>query len=325
MPLRQYVVKRSVTALITFFFCLCINFILPRVVGGNPVAYMAGGVRLSSPEAAERIVQQFGLDKPLYEQFIIYLMNTFRGNLGVSFEYYPRTVLSVMMSRLPWTLFLMGTATVLEVIIGIFLGIAAGWKSGSKTDISTEIVSLIFWATPSFWLGMLLLLLFAFFLPIFPIGFAFTFGASYSNIFGFIADVLYHAILPIITLTLFLFAGTTLVMRNSMGDVLGEDYMLTAEAKGLSERRIKYWHAARNALLPTATNVATQIGLITGGAVLVETVFSYPGLGQLIYQAVNMRDYPVIQGCFLIFAIFVILSNFVVDILYARLDPRIMS
>jgi len=289
---------------------------------GDPLTYYIGGASFTE-EDVEKLKNIFGLDKPITTQFWLFLRNTLMGEFGLSYKYYPRAVWDILVDRVPWTLLLMGCAIILQTVVGIFLGIFCAWKRGSKWDISIQTVTLLLYSVPAFWIGMILLFYFSYVLGWFPLFGNVTPGATYTNFFAFAADVARHAILPIITLTCVLLASRVLIMRYTMLEVLEEDYIMTARAKGLSERRVMFSHAARNALLPTVTDVGLTFGIMMGGAVLTETVFSYPGMGRLMFEAVSGRDYPLLQATFFLVAVCVVIANFVVDLIYTRLDPRI--
>lgn len=304
------------------FAALGINFAIPRLMPGNPVDIFTGGVKLTV-EARQALIERFGLDAPLWEQFWYYIINAFRGDFGLSFYYFPKPVWDAMMEALPWTLLVVLSSLILQVIIGYFLGATAAWKVGTKTDSILQTFSLAIFSAPLFWVAMILLYVFGFQLDWFPLSGCFTAGATYSSPLEHIADIMKHAALPIIALTIAQYASYQLILRNTMVGVLKEQYILTAEAKGLSESRIKYRHAARNALLPMITFLGVSFAVSIGGSVFIETVFSYPGIGKLIYDSVLCRDYPLLQGCFFMFSLIVIVVNFVVDIAYMYLDPRI--
>ncbi len=304
------------------FTVVLINFVIPRMMPGNPIDKFAGGVKLTV-EARQALIARFGLDAPLWQQFCHYFINAFRGDFGLSFSYFPTPVLDVVAQALPWTLLVLGFALILQVIIGYILGVTSGWKAGSNVDSVLQTGSLAVFSTPVFWLGMVFLFIFGFQLGWFPLVGAHSIGTEYSSTLEHIADIMKHAALPIIVLTIGQYAVYQLILRNTMVGVLREQYILTAEAKGLSENRIKYRHAARNALLPMVTFLALSSAMAVGGSVYVETIFSYPGIGLLIYDSVLSRDYPVMQGCFFMFGLVVVIANFIVDILYMYLDPRI--
>lgn len=289
---------------------------------GNPVDIFAGGVKLTV-EAREALIARFGLDAPLWQQFYHYFINAFRGDFGLSFSYFPTPVLDVVAEALPWTLLILLSSSILQVVIGYILGVTSGWKAGSTIDSVLQTGSLAIFSAPMFWLGMVLLFIFGFQLGWFPLAGAQSIGATDWSTLHQVADIMKHAALPIMAFTIGRYASYQLILRNTMVGVLKEQYILTAEAKGLSESRVKYRHAARNALLPVVTFLALSFAMTVGGSVYIETIFSYPGIGLLIWDSVVSRDYPVMQGCFFMFGLVVIIANFIADIAYMYLDPRI--
>ena len=304
------------------FAALVINFAIPRLMPGSPVDILSGGVKLTK-EARQAVIERFGLDAPLWEQFGKYLVNALHGDFGISFFYYPQAVTEVMLEALPWSLLIICSSLVLQVLLGYYLGVLSAWKAGSKTDSILQSVSLFIFSTPLFWVAMVLLYIFGYQLEWFPLSGAYTIGEFWDSPVDQALDILHHAVLPVISLTIAQYASYQLILRNSMVNVLREQYILTAEAKGLSTRRIKHAHAARNALLPMVTFLGLSFAMSLGGSVFIETVFSYPGIGKLIYDSVISRDYPLLQGCFFLFSLVVIIANFAVDIIYKYLDPRI--
>jgi peptide/nickel transport system permease protein len=319
---RHWLLRRSASSVLVLFVALVINFLIPRLMPGDPVQILAGGVNLT-PEVRQALIERFGLNAPLWDQFWRYIINAFRGDFGLSFSYYPSTVTNLIAHALPWTLLVLVSSLILQVVIGYFLGVTSAWKVGTKTDSFLQTFSLAILAAPLFWVAMVLLFFFGFQLNWFPLAGTYTYGATYSNVFQQIADIMRHAALPIISYTIAQYATYQIILRNTMVGVLKEQYILTAEAKGLSENAVKFKHAARTALLPMITFAAFSFSITIGGSVYVETIFSYPGIGLLTYNAIIMRDYPVLQGCFFMFCLVVILMNFLVDILYMYLDPRI--
>jgi peptide/nickel transport system permease protein len=321
---REYILRRALYSFITFLLVLAINFAIPRLMPGSPVQYFANPKVLSSVET-KILTARFGLDKPIWEQFGLYLVGVFQWppNLGVSYNYYPASVWSVIMSYLPWTIFLVGLSTVITAVIGILVGILVGSKRGSATDTLVTSGSMFLWTMPFFWLGAILLYIFAIDLHWFPAGGAYSYDAASGPILTRIADIFSHAFLPGLTLTLAAFAGYSLIMRNTLVEELAQDYVVIAQAKGLSQRAILFKHAARNAMLPMITLIGLNLGYVVSGALLVEVVFAYPGVGWLTYQAVLTHDYPLLQGLFLILSAAVILANFGTDMIYAFVDPRI--
>ena len=278
-----------------------------------------------TPAIQKQILTSFGLNKPLYVQFWLYLVGIFTGNYGISFMYYPTPVLKVLEQRLPWTIFLVGTSTILSALIGIFFGLQSGWRANSKSDSGIVLSSMSLRSIPTFWLGLILLILFAVTWRIFPTAgyFSATFAVSGGSFLLFVQQVVSHSVLPIVTLSAYLIGGNVLIMRASTMGVLGEDFIQTLNAEGYSDRRILYGHVMKNAFLPMLTNVGIQMGYIASGAVLVETVFSYPGMGLLIYQSVLARDYPLLQGSFFVLTVTVLVAVFIADLLNSALDPRI--
>jgi peptide/nickel transport system permease protein len=308
---------------IAFLFILVLNFLLPRMMPGNPLMAIYGDEALiaMTPELKAHLVQRFALDQSLWHQFGAYMVALFHGDLGYSY-YFNAPVLQVILGSLPWTLLLVGCSLMLSTVLGIILGIESGWRHGRTTDkvMLTGLMSLN--GFPDFFLGMVFLILFGVSLGLFPLSGAMT---PYSGLSGFalILDVIKHLVLPVAALTLAYVAGSYLLTRNTMITVLKEPFMLTARAKGLSQRLLKYRHAGRNSMLPVVTMTGISLGRIVTGALFVELVFAYPGVGSLTYQALLSRDYPVIQGIFLLVAVSVLLANFAVDFVYPELDPRV--
>ncbi|BBD73558.1 peptide ABC transporter permease [Sulfodiicoccus acidiphilus] len=322
MAWRSYVVKRLTFFLYSFVILLVLNFLIPRLMPGNPVSRFVNP--LMSPQAQRQILEQFGLTKPLYVQFLLYLRGVFTGNFGISFLYYPTPVSTLIAQRLPWTLFLTGTATVLAALLGMALGLLAAWHRG-KVDSASVFSSLVLRSTPTFWLGLVLLILFGVTLKVFPTSgyFSTSLLVSGGGVPAFVQSLLYHSFLPIVTLMAYLVGGNLLIMRASTLSTLKEDYVTTMRAFGYDDRRILYGHVLRNASLPMLTNIGIQMGYIVSGAVLVETVFSYPGMGLLVYQAVLARDYPTLQGAFFVLTVTTLVALLIVDLLYGVLDPRV--
>jgi peptide/nickel transport system permease protein len=300
---------------------ITLNFALPRLMPGSPLLLIAGAdVGQLTPEQRAQVIERAGLDKSLPEQYVAYLGSLATGDFGYSFRE-KRPIADMIMERLPWTLLLAGTSLVISAIIGTILGAFAAWRRGRATDLTSLSGMIILEALPSFWLGMLFVSIFAVELGWFPSFGAMT-PASDATGVEKVADIASHAFLPVLTLTLLSIPGIYLTMRYSMLGVMGEDFIRTARAKGLDDRAVALRHAARNALIPVVTVVALRLGFAFGGTVIVETVFSYPGLGRLIYESVSGRDYPVMQATFLVFTIAVLLSNLLADWVYPRLDPR---
>jgi peptide/nickel transport system permease protein len=323
----QYVLRRTIYATVTLFAVTCINFAIPRLMPGNALYYFANPRIIATPGALEALKIRFGLDQPLWTQFVLYWVNLFSlpPNFGVSYLFYPAPVFSVIMQYLPWTLFLVGTATILTAIVGILLGVWTGSRPGSKLDTASVSISMILWTMPFFWLGIILLWVFAISVPWFPVSGALSAGLTANNPLEVhdIGDLLWHAFLPMVTLVTAAYAGYSLIMRNTMVNELSQDYVLLARAKGLRENAVLFGHAARNAMLPMITLIGLNLGYVVSGALLVEIVFSYPGVGLLTYRAVLAHDYPLLQGLFFIISLTVVVANYLADITYALLDPRI--
>ena len=317
--MNQYLLKKIGWAFVTLAFVVVLNFFLFRILPGDP-ARAVKDPRLTQ-QAIEAVRVRFGLDKPLYVQFFLYIANLLRGELGTSFHQ-QRPVAQILIENLWNTLLLIGAGTILSIILGILLGIAAAWKSRTAIDYGILIASLIAWAAPTFWFGIILLFWGSSQLNL-PIGGKLTAGASYADWWEQWLDIGRHMLLPTLTYTIIYAGQYTLFMRSAVLDIFSEDYILTAKAKGLNSFQILRDHALRNAMLPTVTVVALNLGFTVAGAIEIEKVFSWPGLGQAIIDAVDRKDYPVLQGAFLLLAISVILANLLADLLYSYLDPRV--
>lgn len=316
-----FVGRKLLQLVLTLLAVVTFNFLLFRVLPGDPIQLYARSGRLT-PEAADQLRALFGLDKPLWTQFWIYLKGLLHGDMGFSLTY-RRPVSDIIGERLVNTILLVGAATVIVVIVGVVLGATAASRRGSKMDSSTVFGSLVLWSMPTFWVGLLLVFAFGVWWKILPISGISSAGATYATTLGPALDVGRHLVLPTLTLVLVDIGQFVLITRSSLVDVLTEDFVTTARAKGNPRRRVVWHHGMRNAMLPVVTASALYIGLVVGGAIQVETVFSWPGMGELTYDAVLRRDYPVLEACFLIFAVTVIIANFLSDLLYRRLDPRV--
>jgi len=323
MGFKEYVGKRILQGIVTVVLAITLNFIIFRIMPGDPTQAMVGDPRMD-PETRITLIAKFGLDKPLLEQFVLYLYNLFSGELGVSFVQIGRPVVEIIFGRkLVNTVILMGSSMFLAFALGIIVGVIAAWKHGTKVDLSSIVFSLVTYSMPVFWFGMLLLLLFSYYINIFPIAGTVTPGLAHANFFEYASDYLHHMIAPMVTLAVSFFGGYFLFMRDTILDVFTEDYMLTARAKGLSDRKILFKHAMRNALLPMVSIMGVHLTYLISGATMTETVFSWDGLGRLIYDSVRDADYPVLQGIFLMMAILVVMASLCADITCAYLDPRI--
>lgn len=318
MGVRRYLLSKVLQMLATLLFVLTFNFFLFRVLPGDPVALLARSQRLTRQDVAEQL-RVLGLDQPLPMQYVTYMRETLTGNLGVSLTT-GRPVTSSIASRLGPTLLLVGLGTIFATVLGVLIGIKGGWRRGSTFDTSTLYGSLVLYAMPEGWLGMLLLLLFSGILGWFPAG-----GFESGGLAGTarLVDVLDHLFLPVLTLTLGYIGQFAIVMRSSMIDVTHEDFVMTARAKGIPEMFVRRRHVVPNAFLPTFTLIFLSLGFVLGGAVVIEAVFSWPGIGLLTFNAINTLDYPVIQGVFLISNVGIIAFNLVADLAYVYMDPRI--
>lgn len=327
MSSREYFLRRSVICLVTIFSVIVINFFLFRVMPSNPVDILISplqGQEKMGPEVREALMHDLGLDKPLYIQFFVYLKNVFTLNFGYSFVS-PRPVAKIIRERLVNTLVLMFSGNILSIFMAVTIGVISAWKHNSNIDISSLISALTLSSMPMFWVGGIILLIFSVRLDLFPMFGTVRIGYSHPNLLSFLSDYLHHLALPMITMALVSYGGLFLIMRNALLDVFSEDYILTAKAVGLSERIIIFKNALRNAMLPLITILAIRLGFMISGSLLTETVFAWPGLGYTIYQAVEYRDYPVLQGTFLIVTILVVLSNFIAELIYGYADPRVRT
>jgi peptide/nickel transport system permease protein len=324
--MRRYLISKVLGALLTLAFVLVFNFFLFRILPGNPAALLLRGVR-GSPEAVKQLTHDFGLDKPLTVQFARYVGSTFKGDLGISFEFH-QNVSTVIASRIWPTLLLVGVSTIASTIFGLMIGVYGAWRRGSAFDVGSLGFALVTYSMPEFWLGILLLVAFAagagIFPSLFPTGGYQTAGAQLHGL-SHVVDVGNHMFLPGLTLTVAFLGEYALIMRSALLDVMGEDYLLTARAKGLRDAQVRRHHAVPNALLPTSTLVALNLGFVVSGAITIETVYSWPGLGLLSYQALRAPDYPLLQGLFLLFSAGVIVANLAADLLYGYLDPRVRA
>jgi peptide/nickel transport system permease protein len=320
----RYYARRIGFYLLAAWAAITINFLLPRMMPGNPVEVLLARLKGHlSPQATRALMIEFGLNHQasLAREYVTYLNQLAHGQLGISITYFPTPVSTVIGEALPWTVILIGFATVVSFVVGTALGIVIGWKRGSRLDVLLPATT-FFSAVPYFWLALLAVLLFGFVLKWFPT----SGGYGLTNTIGFnlpfIESAVSHAVLPAVTIIVASLAGWLLSMRNMMVSVLGEDYVALAEAKGLSSRRIMMTYGARNAILPNVANFALSLGFVVSGAILTEAVFSYPGVGYLLYEAVSNEDFPLAQAIFLVITVAVLLANLFADIIYGLLDPR---
>jgi len=313
--------------LVALWAAVTLNFFIPRLLPGSPVDAVLAKLALRGPvdpDTRQAIEVMLGADDdaPLVQEYLAYLGGLLTGDLGVSVTYFPTPVSQVVGQALPWTLILVGLATTITFLIGMVLGTVAGWKRGTWLD-SLIPATTILQAVPYFWLALLFIYVLSVNLGWFPIsgGYDYTLVRPAFDI-PFLSNALYYGFLPALTIVLSSLGGWLLGMRNMMVSTLSEDYILTAEAKGLSPRRVMIMYAARNAMLPSVSGFAISLGFVVSGSIVVETVFSYPGLGFTMLQAVQNNDYSLMQGMFLIITVSVLAANLVVDLLYGVIDPR---
>jgi peptide/nickel transport system permease protein len=335
----RYLIGKIGWSVVTILFVLVLNFFLFRILPGDPVKAGTHDPRLKK-ETQEAMRVRFGLDKPVINcfqtlnpvkvgdcrvnpfdtQFFIYLRNLTRGELGFSFHT-NRPVSDVLVERLWNTILLIGAGQILSILIGVAFGVFAAWKARTSIDYGALITGLVAWSLPTFWLGIILLFWGS--NHGFPIGGRATPGTGSYPFLYQAGDITRHMILPTVTYTIVYMGEYLLVMRSSLLDVLAEDYILTAKAKGLSTFQILKDHALKNAMLPIVTIVAINLGFTVAGAIQIEAVFSWPGLGGAVFEAVNRRDFPVLQGAFLLIAVSVVIANLIADLTYSYLDPRV--
>jgi len=352
MGLRSFIFKRTITAFIILLMAISFNFYLFIVMPGNPVELFIPSRGITKEQYDQYVAafkRAWGLDKPLYEQYFIYLKRMFTWEFGYSIIN-KRDVADEIMYRLPWTILLMGGSAVIAIVVGVIIGVFAAYKRGSKFDISMLIISLITNSLPVFWLGMVFIVIFAGALKLFPTSHAYppnwgvlepwpqpftiktvqtglsvttTLVVNPSDTVTWIVGHFRHLFLPLLTLSIFQFGGFVLLTRATMLESLTEDYIVTARAKGLPERSVLFRHALKNASLPIITSVAITFGFMLSGAMITETVFTWPGLGHWIYRAVVLKDYFSMQAIFYIITLCVIVANIIADLIYGIIDPRI--
>ena len=321
----RFVVRRVAQAALTILFIVVLNFILFRLMPGSPERVLTRNPNISA-EVKEALRAKWGLDKPLIpDQFISFVASTAQGDLGLSYKYRGQPVTEVLGSRIWPTVILFGLGEIIAIVVGMGLGAYAGWRRGGAVDYVGNGVSLILYATPYFVLGMFLLVVFASGLGWFPTNGMLTAGRQYASFADQLLDFGHHLVLPLATVSLGLIGLYSILMRSSIIETLSEDYVQTARAKGLDDGHILREHALPNALLPAVTIVAIQFGYVIAGAITAEVVFNWPGIGTLTVDALSARDYPVLQGIFLLLAVSVVFANLLADLIYGLLDPRVRS
>jgi peptide/nickel transport system permease protein len=322
----RYLLRKAVFYLVALWAAISLNFLLPRLVPGSPVDVILARTQQTQPlppEARAALNLQFGVtNDPLWLQYWHYLGNLVHGQFGVSVTFYPLPAATMVRQALPWTIVLVGLATLIAVTIGLALGALTGWKRGTWLDGVLPATTFLA-AIPYFWFALVLQFVFASKLGWFPLSGGYDDTTSVAGFNGpFLASAITHGLLPAATIVLSSVAGWMLGMRNVTVSTTGEDYVLAAEAKGLRPRRVLLAYAARNAVLPSVAGFAITLGFVVGGSLITETVFSYPGLGTMLLQAVTNVDYPLMQAIFLFITLAVLSANFVVDMLYGLIDPR---
>ena len=320
----RFVARRIGFYALTAWAAVTLNFFIPRMMPGNPVDALINRYQGQiSSDAVASLNVLFGMDNKTstFDQYLHYWVLLFRGDLGLSFAFFPTPVAAIITQSLPWTIGLVGLSTIISFIIGTLIGTAIGWRRGTWADSILPITT-FFSAVPYFWLGLLAIMLFAVTWQVMPASGGYDGGLVPTLSGEFFGSVLQHGALPAATNVVSSVAGWILGMRNMMVTVSSEDYVTVAQAKGLSERRVMFGYAARNAILPQVSGFALSLGFIVSGTLVMEMVFSYPGIGYILYQAVTAKDYPLMQGVFLIITLSVLVANILADVIYAVLDPR---
>jgi len=333
LGLRQFIIKRVATTIAIVFVIITLNFIIFDLMPGSPLNTYVQPGKIRDPAQLEALKALFGLDQPTHVRYLIYVKNMLTFNLGISFQN-QKLVATEMTERLLNTFMLIGMSTILSIVLGIIIGVYAAHKRGSTFDSGSVLFSLTFYSLPSFWIGLVLLMVFSVYLGLFPIAGATPREWGDPNIWPtppqwpqdwleILRGRLYHMILPVSTLVLFQTGGYILLTRAVMIESLTDDYILTARAKGLNERVVLFRHALKNASLPLITNIALAFGFMFSGAIITEQVFTYKGMGWWIWNSIAFYDYPVLQGVFYVIALCVVGANFIADVLYGLIDPRV--
>jgi peptide/nickel transport system permease protein len=323
----QYILRRLGFYALAAWVSLTLNFLIPRLMPGDPASAIFARMRGQlQPEQIQAMREAYGLtDAPLHIQYFQYVTNMLQGNLGTSISNFPASVTSVMATSLFWTLLLGATALIVSFVFGNILGILSAWRRGTLVDTALPPILIFIGSFPFFWLALVALYFLSFELGWFPLRHAYSDRLTPAWSWEFVVNVLYHLVLPAGAIVVVSIGGWLLGMRNTMINILGEDYITMAEAKALSQRRIMFNYAARNALLPNITAFGMALGFVLGGQIIVETVFAYPGLGYQLVKAVSNLDYPLMQGLFLMITLAVLGANLIIDLLYVRLDPRVRA
>jgi peptide/nickel transport system permease protein len=318
-----FITRRLAFYVVAIWVAVTVNFAIPRVMPGNAVNAMLAKYPNLDPNSLKALQAEFGTHThgSLISQYFSYLGNLAHGNLGLSTNQYPAKVTTVIAQTLPWTVILVGTATIISFVLGTLLGIVTAWRRGGWLDRMMPAFTFL-QATPYFFLALIVIELFAVNWGLFPFGQGYSLQTSPGWTWSFISSAAYHSFLPALTIVLTSMAGWMLQMRNVMITTIGEDYVLVAQAKGLSPRRVMFTYAARNAILPNLAGFALSLGFVVAGALVMEIVFSYPGLGLTLYNAVTSDDFPLLQGIFLVISLTVLAACFIADVVYFLADPR---
>jgi len=322
MGVKAYIAQRIVFVFVAVFLVASFNYIVFYYMIGDPVTLLIRKMPLDE-ETIKILRKRWGVDKPLWEQYMTYVLNLFRGDFGLSFRSF-KPVAVELLEKIPNTLALMGTAFIISTFLKLFIGIKIASKRGKAIDVSTVAISLTLGTIPVFWLGMIMILTFSFGLGLFP-----AYGTisdppnNPKDLPSFIVDYLWHLTLPLTTLTIILTGGGILSMRNLVLDALSQDYVLVARAKGLPERDVLYRHVLKNISIPIVTGIAASVGGVLGGAPTTETVFAWYGMGRYMVESLRELDWPAVQGAFFMMSVITILGNFIADVIYSLIDPRV--
>ena len=324
----RYLLRRASFYLVALWASVTFNFIIPRLMPGNPAEAYIAKVRANNvtPQFLHALEQEFGVNTgvPIWQQYFTYLGDVLHGNLGVATSQFPHNVSEVLAQGLPWTIGLVGISVILSFFIGTLIGMLIAWKRGSLFDTTIPPILTFLSAIPYFWMALALIYVFSISWNVLPNEGGYD---VYNAVIGwntdFLLSLIRYGFLPVVTLLIGSLSGWVLTMRNTMVTTLAEDYVLMAQAKGLPERRVMFSYAARNAILPSITSFSISLGLVVSGALLTEIVFNYPGIGYYLYQAVQNNDYALIEGCFLVIALAVLIANFLSEMVYTLLDPRV--
>lgn len=328
MNLRRFLVRKLVYVVLTVFLIASLNFFLFQVLPGDPTRVLlpkgCGGSNVTACDLREELKAEWGLDQPVFNRYIIYMTNLLKGDLGKSITFKPgMPVVDVIAPRLSITLLIVGVATVLSLWLGVILGRISGWRRGRASDVLITMSTLLGYSMPAFWVGLLLVYYFGVATPIFPVSGYHAANYASQDMLWQIGDMAWHLVLPVLTFVITNVAWFSLTLRNSLTDVLPEDYMVTANAKGLTEAQQLRRHALPNARLPLVTAAALYFGWVVSGAIVIETIFEIEGLGRLEWTATVDLDFQLMSGIFLIATLGVVIANAVADVLYVLLDPRV--